>query len=113
MTKKPLGHRHCSVFVTFGDSRGNLANFTMLLGIEIIRTPIEDLIIFRPTSIRDERGHFSRTLDVQILTSAGIDPNSFKQENHVPTRVCAADFTVEQGMVRRSSSAAPIAPCWR
>jgi dTDP-4-dehydrorhamnose 3,5-epimerase len=49
--------------------------------MEIIRTSIEDLIIFRPTPIRDERGYFSRTLDVQILSEAGIDPGSFKQEN--------------------------------
>jgi dTDP-4-dehydrorhamnose 3,5-epimerase len=53
----------------------------MLLDMEIIRTPIEDLVIFRPTPIRDERGYFSRTLDVQILAEAGIDPTSFKQEN--------------------------------
>jgi dTDP-4-dehydrorhamnose 3,5-epimerase len=53
----------------------------MLLGMEIIRTAIEDLIILRPTPIRDERGYFSRTLDVQILAEAGIDSNSFKQEN--------------------------------
>jgi len=49
--------------------------------MEIILTPIEDLTIFRPTPIRDERGYFSRTLDVQILAEAGIDPTSFKQEN--------------------------------
>jgi dTDP-4-dehydrorhamnose 3,5-epimerase len=49
--------------------------------MEIIRTPIEDLIIFRPSPIRDERGYFSRTFDVQILADAGIDPASFKQEN--------------------------------
>ena len=49
--------------------------------MEIIRTPIEDLIVFRPTPIRDERGYFSRTLDVQILAQAGIDPCGFKQEN--------------------------------
>jgi len=49
--------------------------------MEIFRTPIEDLIIFRPTPIRDERGYFSRTLDIQILADAGIDPASFKQEN--------------------------------
>src|SRR5215217_4377397 len=53
----------------------------MLLGTEIIRTSIEDLIIFQPTPIWDERGYFSRTLDVQILADAGIDPASFKQEN--------------------------------
>jgi dTDP-4-dehydrorhamnose 3,5-epimerase len=53
----------------------------MLLDMEVIPTPIEDLLIFRPTPIRDERGYFSRTLDVQILVEAGIDPTDFKQEN--------------------------------
>jgi dTDP-4-dehydrorhamnose 3,5-epimerase len=53
----------------------------MLLGMEIIRTPIEDLIIFRPTAMRDERGYFVRTLDVRILAEVGIDPTDFKQES--------------------------------
>jgi dTDP-4-dehydrorhamnose 3,5-epimerase len=53
----------------------------MLLDVQIILTPIEDLVIFRPTPIRDEQGYFSRTLDIQILAEAGIDPVSFKQEN--------------------------------
>jgi dTDP-4-dehydrorhamnose 3,5-epimerase len=53
----------------------------MLLAMEIIRTAIEDLVVFRPTPIRDERGYFSRTLDVNVLAEAGIDPASFKQEN--------------------------------
>jgi dTDP-4-dehydrorhamnose 3,5-epimerase len=53
----------------------------MLLAMEIIRTPIEDLVVFQPTPIRDERGYFSRTLDVNVLAEAGIDPASFKQEN--------------------------------
>jgi dTDP-4-dehydrorhamnose 3,5-epimerase len=49
--------------------------------MEIIRTPVQDLIIFRPLPVRDERGYFSRTLDVSILAEAGIDPIGFKQEN--------------------------------
>jgi dTDP-4-dehydrorhamnose 3,5-epimerase len=53
----------------------------MLPDMEIIGTPSEDLIIFRPTPIRNERGCISRTLDVQILAEAGIDPGGFKQEN--------------------------------
>ena len=47
--------------------------------MEIIRTPIEDLLIFRPRPVRDEHGYFSRTLDIQVLADAGIDPASFKQ----------------------------------
>jgi dTDP-4-dehydrorhamnose 3,5-epimerase len=45
----------------------------MLLAMEIIRTLIEELVVFRPTPIRDERGYFSRTLDVNVLAEAGID----------------------------------------
>jgi len=48
--------------------------------MEIIRTPILDLVIFRAISIRDERGYFSRTLDVQALAEAGNVPAHFKQE---------------------------------
>jgi dTDP-4-dehydrorhamnose 3,5-epimerase len=53
----------------------------MLLGMEIIRTPIEDLIIFRPTAMRDERGYFVRTLDVRILAEVGIDPKLVRCAN--------------------------------
>jgi dTDP-4-dehydrorhamnose 3,5-epimerase len=67
--------------VTFRRFGPDLTYFTMLLGVEIITTPIEGLVLFRPTPIRDERGYFSRTLDVQTLVEAGIDPASFKQEN--------------------------------
>jgi dTDP-4-dehydrorhamnose 3,5-epimerase len=81
MTEKPLRHEHYGAFVTFRRFPDDLSNFIMLLGMEIVRTPIEDLVIFRPTPIRDERGYFSRTLDVRILAEAGIDPTSFKQEN--------------------------------
>jgi dTDP-4-dehydrorhamnose 3,5-epimerase len=76
----PLKQRHCRAFYDW-PIPGDSVDFTKLSAMEIIRTPIEDLIIFRPTPIRDERGYFSRTLDVQILAEAGIDPTSFKQEN--------------------------------
>ena len=78
-TGNHLEQRHCRASYDWR-SPGDSADFTKLSGMEIIRTPIEDLIIFRPTN-RDERGYFSRTLDVQILADAGIDPASFKQEN--------------------------------
>jgi dTDP-4-dehydrorhamnose 3,5-epimerase-like enzyme len=67
--------------------------------MEIIRTSIEDVIIFRPTPIRDERGYFSRTLDVQILAEAGID------------RVLPRRTPWSARLVRRSWCAAPMAPC--
>lgn len=49
--------------------------------MRVIPTDIEGLVVFEPTPHRDERGYFSRTLDVQILADAGIDPAGFKQEN--------------------------------
>jgi dTDP-4-dehydrorhamnose 3,5-epimerase-like enzyme len=69
------------VYSSFRRFQERSADFTKLPDMEIIRTPIQDLIVFRPTPIRDERGYFSRTLDVKILADAGIDPSSFKQEN--------------------------------
>ena len=49
--------------------------------MKVTQTSIEGLVVFEPTPHRDERGYFTRTLDVQILADAGIDPASFKQEN--------------------------------
>ncbi len=81
MTEKPLGHGNSRAFETFGVFQDASADFTKLPDMEIIRTPIQDLIVFRPTPIRDERGYFTRTLDVKILADAGVDPSSFKQVN--------------------------------
>jgi dTDP-4-dehydrorhamnose 3,5-epimerase-like enzyme len=53
-----------SYFRRFPDNSGD---FTRLPNMEIIRTPIDDMIILRPTPIWDERGYFSRTLDIQTL----------------------------------------------
>ena len=49
--------------------------------MKVTHTDLEGLVVFEPTPHRDERGYFTRTLDVQILADAGIDPASFKQEN--------------------------------
>ncbi len=49
--------------------------------MRIIPTDIEGLIVLEPTPHRDERGYFTRTMDVSILSDAGIDPSGFKQEN--------------------------------
>jgi len=49
--------------------------------MRIIPTDIEGLIVLEPTPHRDERGYFTRTMDVSILSGAGIDPAGFKQEN--------------------------------
>ena len=49
--------------------------------MKIIETSIPGLIVFEPTPSRDERGYFTRTMDVNVLSEAGIDPAGFKQEN--------------------------------
>jgi dTDP-4-dehydrorhamnose 3,5-epimerase len=49
--------------------------------MKITPTDIEGLIVLEPTPHRDERGYFTRTMDVAILADAGIDPAGFKQEN--------------------------------
>ena len=57
----------------------------MLPRVEILPTGIEGLVLSRPSPHRDERGYFTRTLDVEVLASAGIDPAGFKQENQSRT----------------------------
>lgn len=47
----------------------------------VTRAAIPGVVLFQPTPIRDHRGFFTRTMDVAVLESAGIDPASFKQEN--------------------------------
>jgi dTDP-4-dehydrorhamnose 3,5-epimerase len=49
--------------------------------VKIIPTDVSGLIVFEPEPHRDERGYFTRTLDVNELRSAGIDPHGFVQEN--------------------------------
>jgi len=49
--------------------------------MDVIETQVEGLLMLRPTPHRDARGYFSRTLDVDVLARAGIDPTAFKQEN--------------------------------
>jgi dTDP-4-dehydrorhamnose 3,5-epimerase len=49
--------------------------------MKVTTSVIEGLMLFQPTPIRDDRGFFTRTLDVSVLERAGLDPASFKQEN--------------------------------
>lgn len=49
--------------------------------MKITHTDIEGLVVLEPTPHRDERGYFTRTMDVTVLAEAGIDPAAFKQEN--------------------------------
>jgi dTDP-4-dehydrorhamnose 3,5-epimerase len=49
--------------------------------MKVTETGIDGLLVFEPTPHRDERGYFTRTMDVNVLADAGIDPAGFKQEN--------------------------------
>jgi dTDP-4-dehydrorhamnose 3,5-epimerase len=49
--------------------------------MHVEKTAIPGVIVFRPTPHCDERGFFSRTFDVQVTRSAGIDPTSFVQDS--------------------------------
>ena len=42
---------------------------------------LSGVLIFRPTPHVDERGFFSRTFDVEIARSTGIDPAGFAQDS--------------------------------
>jgi dTDP-4-dehydrorhamnose 3,5-epimerase len=54
--------------------------------MKVSHSGIPGVVVFEPTPIRDSRGFFTRTLDVQVLADAGIDPHSFKQENQSRSR---------------------------
>jgi dTDP-4-dehydrorhamnose 3,5-epimerase len=49
--------------------------------VKVTHTDVEGLVVFEPTPHVDERGFFTRTLDVSVLVETGIDPASFKQDN--------------------------------
>lgn len=49
--------------------------------MQVARTRIPGLVVFRPHAHRDERGFFTRTFDVEVMRSAGIDPGAFVQDS--------------------------------
>ena len=49
--------------------------------MELARTAIPGLVTFTPTPIRDERGFFCRTFDVDVARTAGLDPEAFVQDS--------------------------------
>jgi dTDP-4-dehydrorhamnose 3,5-epimerase len=49
--------------------------------MEVTRTSIPGLVAFRPTPIGDSRGFFCRTFDADVARSAGLDPDSFRQDS--------------------------------
>ena len=44
-------------------------------------TELHDVLLFRPSPIRDERGFFTRTFDADVAAAQGLDPASFVQDS--------------------------------
>jgi dTDP-4-dehydrorhamnose 3,5-epimerase len=49
--------------------------------MEHATTAIPGLVTFTPTPIRDARGFFCRTYDVDVARAAGLEPGSFLQDS--------------------------------
>ncbi len=73
-----IGRHDCA---KFEDLAKSIASGPRVGGMKVVDTGIEGLLLFEPTPVRDERGYFTRTLDVAILRDAGIEPYAFKQES--------------------------------
>lgn len=70
---------------------------------------IHGAYLFTPTPFRDDRGFFSRTMDVAWLEQAGIDPASFAQDS-----VSRSHRGVIRGMhLRRGSGESKLVRCSR
>ena len=42
---------------------------------------LEDVLLFRPTPHRDDRGFFTRTFDAEVVAAHGLDPAAFVQDS--------------------------------
>jgi dTDP-4-dehydrorhamnose 3,5-epimerase len=49
--------------------------------VEFERMRMPGVIVFRPEPVRDARGFFSRTFDVDVAREAGVDPTGFVQDS--------------------------------
>jgi dTDP-4-dehydrorhamnose 3,5-epimerase len=50
--------------------------------LDVVPVPrISGALLFKPIPHIDERGFFSRTLDVDVIRAAGIDPGAFVQDS--------------------------------
>jgi len=49
--------------------------------MEFERTQFPGVVVFTPEPVRDARGFFSRTFDVEVARSAGLDPSRFVQDS--------------------------------
>jgi dTDP-4-dehydrorhamnose 3,5-epimerase len=68
---------------------------------------ISGALLFTPKPHVDERGFFSRTLDAEVLRSAGVDPASFEQDS-----ISRSIRGVVRGLhVRRGTGEAKLVRC--
>src|SRR5689334_9317901 len=76
--------------------------------MKVDRVPrIDGAMLFRPTPYVDERGFFSRTFDVDVMRSTGIDPVGFTQDSLSRSR-----RGVVRGMhTRRGAGEAKLVRC--
>ncbi|RJQ78015.1 dTDP-4-dehydrorhamnose 3,5-epimerase [Pseudonocardiaceae bacterium YIM PH 21723] len=49
--------------------------------MDVLRTELDGVLLFRPTPHRDDRGLFTRTFDHAIARDNGIDPDAFTQDS--------------------------------
>ncbi|NYD43083.1 dTDP-4-dehydrorhamnose 3,5-epimerase [Nocardioides panaciterrulae] len=49
--------------------------------MRVEHTSLADVLLFRPSPHRDERGFFTRTFDAEVVASAGLDPAAFVQDS--------------------------------
>ena len=80
--------------------------------MEIIRTPIEDLLIFRPRPVRDEHGYFSRKpLTFRFSLMLGSTRRVSKGEPIAgPIRACAAEYTAGPALARQGAMLPQVSP---
>jgi dTDP-4-dehydrorhamnose 3,5-epimerase len=54
--------------------------------IRVETTELSDVLLFRPTPYRDERGFFSRTFDAAVAAAHGLDPAAYVQDSQSRSR---------------------------
>jgi dTDP-4-dehydrorhamnose 3,5-epimerase len=54
--------------------------------MQVVETRLSGVLLIRPEPHRDERGMFTRTFDVSVFGSTGLDPQAFRQDSLSRTR---------------------------
>ena len=80
----------------------------LIIAMNIIKTPIEGLLVIEPMVFKDARGYFVETYNEKRYREAGIDAQ-FVQDN----QSCSSYGVVRVRLIaRRSLSAVPWAVYW-